>query len=84
MCDRQMTYHVKIHFQRHGQFRPPTALTGMSRGGALVEALRNKLEGSRVRFPMSRTLALASTHLLREMSIRVFSWGWQGVKVTGA
>jgi len=24
-----MTYHVKIHIQRRGKFRPPTVLTGM-------------------------------------------------------
>lgn len=38
-----MTYHVKIHIQRHGKFRPPKVLIGM-----VAEALRYKLERSRV------------------------------------
>jgi hypothetical protein len=68
-----MTYHVKIHFQRNGKFRPPTVLTGMASGGTLDEALRYKIEESRVRFPISRTMALVSSQ--REMSTWVFSWG---------
>ena len=79
-----MTSHVKIHIPRHGQFHPPTVLTGRVRAGALFEALRYKLEGSRVRFPISRNMALTSTQLLRDGSTRVISWGRKRVKVAGA
>jgi len=41
----------------------------------LDEALRYKIEESRVRFPISRTVALVSTQLLTDVSTRVFSWG---------